>query len=231
MKRLLINGCSFAEYWKISQELIAHVNCDSLVNLGKAGTSFQRTCRSTVEWIAQNGPPEFVMIPITFAHRWELAINKDEDDIDGSWVPLQNSNFISDSYSIQESSIEEIKKLCDQYYKVIPTVKTYWDKIFTEIITLAGFLDQNHIRYLMWDMCNGFKMEHIRGYKGFQKIKIINQNKKVIDLWNFCGNSFMRDTMPEHQRAQTPEFAHHHRPAQLIHLEKKLMNYINEQQI
>jgi hypothetical protein len=229
MKRLLINGCSFAEYWQVSPEWITALGCDSLVNIGKGGTSFQRTCRSTVEWIAQNGLPHFVMIPITFAHRWELALNQNEDDIDGSWVPLQNSNLLAGSYKLQYP--EEFHKLCEQYYKIIPTVKTHWDKLFTEIITFAGFLEQQQIRYLMWDMCNGFDMKHIKGYKGFQKIKMINHNKKIIDIWNFCGNRFMRDTMPADIRIQTPEFAHHHEPAEYKHLETKLINYLTEHQL
>jgi hypothetical protein len=226
MKTLLINGCSFAKFWKVSEELVTYVNCDSLINLGKPGTSFQRTCRTTVEWIAQNGKPNFVMIPITFSHRWELAINKDDDELDGSWIPLQNSNFISDDYNIQDSSIAEVKKLSDQYYKVIPNIKTYWDKLFTDIIMFAGYLENQKIPYLMWDMCNGFDMGHIKGFKGFEKIKIINQNKRIINIWNFCGNRFMRDTMPEDLKAQTPEFAHHHGPTQLKRLEKYLMEYI-----
>ena len=228
MKKLLLNGCSFAQFWDLSEKFVQDLGCGNSVNLGKAGTSFQRTCRTTVEWIAQNGNPHFVLIPITFAHRWELALNKDEDDIDGSWVPLQNSNFISDKFNLQDTSVKEIQKLCDQYYKMIPTVKTYWDKLFTEIVMLSGFLDHLKIPYLMWDMCNGFDTKHIKGYKGFQKIELINNNKNVINLWEFCGNSFMRETMQEDEKASTPQFAHHHAPAQLRHLEEFILKYIKD---
>ena len=227
LKKLLFNGCSFVWSWQLSDKLIQYVGCDKVVNLGKSGTSFQRTVRSTIEWISQNGNPSFVMIPITYAHRWELALNMDEDEIDGSWLPLQNSNFLSDSYNLTDSSKKEIKKLCEQYYKVIPTVKTYWDKLFTEIIILAGFLDQNQIPYLMWDMCNGFNKQHIKGYKGFNKIKLIEENKRIIDLWEFCGNSFMWNTLPEDVKKDTPEFAHHHESEQHRQLEKYIIEYLN----
>ena len=230
MKTILLNGCSFAELWEPSDKFIGSLGCDDLINLGKSGTSFQRTCRSTVEWIAQNGNPDFVLIPITFAHRWELALNQDEDDIDGSWVPLQNSNFLSDDYKLQDSSIDDVKKLVDQYYKIIPTMKTYWDKMFTEIITFSAFLEKQKINYLMWDMCNGFDKEHLniylKPYKAFRKIDLISQNHRIIDIWSFCGNRYMRDTMQDDVKSKTPEFAHHHAPEQHRHLEDYIMEHL-----
>tara|TARA_X000000950_G_C13830398_1_gene625897 strand:+ start:660 stop:1352 length:693 start_codon:yes stop_codon:yes gene_type:complete len=226
MKTLLLNGCSFAKLWEVSDNFTNSLGCDTVINLGRYGTSFQRSCRSTIEWIAQNGAPEYVVIPITFAHRWELALNNNEDDIDGSWVPLQNSNFLSDSFVFQGSSVEEIKKLCDQYYKVIPTIKTHWDKLFTDLITFTAFLRQLQIPYLMFDMCNGFDKIHIDRHRAFEKIKFIEQDKRVIDIWKFCGNRFMRDTMVDEVKRKTPEFAHHHAPVQLRHLENYLIDYV-----
>jgi hypothetical protein len=227
VKTLLLNGCSFGECWTPTQDFIEALGCDTVVNLSKAGTSFQRTCRSTIEWISQNGKPNFVIIPITFAQRWELALNEDEDQIDGSWVPLQNSNFRSDDYKVQESSIDDVKKLVDQYYKIIPTIKTYWDKMFTDIILLSGFLEQQKIPYLMWDMCNGFDKVHIKGYKAFSKIQLIEENTRVIDIWKFCGNKHMRDTMEEDIKDKTDEFTHHHDAPQHRELEKYLVEYMN----
>ena len=67
---LLINGCSFARVWNVSENFKNKLNCTKIVNIGKDGTSFPRTLRSTVEWVAQNGNPEFAVILITYAHRW-----------------------------------------------------------------------------------------------------------------------------------------------------------------
>jgi len=228
MKTLLINGCSFGECWTPTKNFIADLGCDNLVNISKPGTSFQRTYRSTIEWIAQNESPAMVLIPITFSHRWELSLNQDEDMIDGSWIPLQTSNHISDQYNLQGVQIKDVKKLVDDYYKIIPTIKTYWDRMFTDIIMMAGFLDQQNIPYLMWDMCNGFDKNHIKSYKGFQKIDFIEKNKRIIDIWKFCGNKFMRDTMPSDLRHKTPEFAFHHAPEQYNELENYLIRYVNQ---
>jgi len=231
MNTLLLNGCSFGECWKPSDEFILALGMDKYVNISKSGTSFQRTVRSTIEWIAQNGNPGYVMIPITFSHRWELALNQQEDDIDGSWIPLQKSNFISEKYKLQDTSVDKVKKLVDLYYGIIPTIKTYWDKMFMEIITFSAFLEKQKIQYLMWDMANGFDKEHLniylKPYKGFHKIKLIEDNPRIIDIWTFCGNRYMRDTMPEDLRKKTPEFAYHHGPKQYKELEKYIMGYID----
>ena len=228
MSTLLINGCSFGECWTPSQQFIQALDCNQTVNLSKAGTSFQRTCRSTIEWVAQNGKPGMVLIPITFAHRWELALNQHEDQIDGSWVPLQNSNYLNDEYKLQDVSIKDLKRLVDDYYKIIPTIKTYWDKLFTEIIMMAGFLEQQHVPYLMWDMCNGFDKKHINGYAGFSKIDLIQKNNRIIDIWQFSGNRFMRSTMPKDVGKNIPEHAHHHETPQYRELEKYLIQYLHQ---
>ena len=78
---LLINGCSFAHFWNPSEDFVKYLQCKDVVNLGKPGTGFDRTVRTTIEWIATNGKPDFVLIPITLSTRWELSIAKTEKDI------------------------------------------------------------------------------------------------------------------------------------------------------
>ena len=226
MKTLLINGCSFGECWNPSKEFISSLGMNNHVNISKAGTSFQRTVRSTIEWIAQNNRPDYVLIPITFAHRWELALNFNEDNIDGSWIPLQNSNYLSADYNLQDINISDLKDLVDRYYSIIPSIKTHWDKLFTEIILLASYLDYNRIPYVMWDMCNNFEKIHINGYKGFEKVKLINSNHNIIDLWSFCGNRFMWSTMATEEKNKIDQYAYHHNHEQYLHLEKRILDHI-----
>lgn len=229
MKTLLLNGCSFGACWTPTDKFVNDLGCDETLNISKPATSFQRTCRSTIEWIAQNGNPHFVMVPITFSHRWELALSKDEDDIDGSWVPLQLSSYLSTEFNLQDSNIDDVKELVDQYYKVIPTIKTYWDKMFTEIIMLSAFLEKQKINYLMWDMCNDFDKEHLniyrQPYKGFHKINLIAQNPRIIDIWKFCGNKYMWSNLQDNKNI---DYNIHHAPEQYTHLEKYLLTCVKE---
>jgi len=224
---LLLNGCSFGECWTPTDNFFKSLGCGEVVNISKVATSFQRTCRSTVEWIAQNGNPSFVVIPITFAHRWELAISKTEDLIDGAWFPLQRKELIDAHKNALRSDVDvdKLKNMLDLYYGSIPTINTHWDKIFTEIIMLSSFLEQKNIKYLFFDMCNEFDKKHIKGYKGFNKVKLIESNKKIVDLFNFCGNRYMWNSIDDNDNVDVNT---HHAPEQYKHLENYLLTYINQ---
>jgi len=228
MKTILLNGCSFGECWNTTDSFIRSLGCDKVVNISKVATSFQRTCRSTIEWIAQNGNPEFVIIPITFCHRWELAITQEEDQLDGSWFPLQRKELIDEHKDklCLDVDVDKLKNMLDLYYGSIPTVKTYWDKMFTEIVMLSAFLENKRIRHLIFDMCNGFDKKHINGYKGFDKLKLIESNKNVLDLFNFCGNRYMWNSMDNNNGVESN--THHHAPEQYKHLENYLLGHINQ---
>lgn len=225
MKTLLLNGCSFGACWTPTHEFVTALGCDSTSNISKVATSFQRTCRSTIEWIAQNGKPNFVIIPITFCHRWELAISDKDDVIDGTWFPIQRKELL-DTVSEQISKHmdkDKLGQLIDLYYGSIPNVRTYWDKMFTEIIMLSAYLDLNKIRYVMFDMCNEFDRGHIKGNKGFGKIKLIEDNKNIIDIFNFCGNRHMWNNMPD---KGNHDFNIHHAPIQYKSLEKVITEHV-----
>jgi len=224
---LLLNGCSFGECWTPTDNFFKSLGCGEVVNISKVATSFQRTCRSTVEWIAQNGNPSFVVIPITFAHRWELAISKTEDLIDGAWFPLQRKELIDAHKNALRSDVDvdKLKNMLDLYYGSIPTINTHWDKIFTEIIMLSSFLEQKNIKYLFFDMCNEFDKKHIKGYKGFNKVKLIESNKNIVDLFNFCGNRYMWNSIDDNDNVDVNT---HHAPEQYKHLENYLLTYINQ---
>jgi hypothetical protein len=79
----------------------------------------------------------------------------------------------------------------------------------------------------MFDMCNEFDKRHIKGYKGFDKLKLIESNKKVIDIIKFCGNKFMWDSMKDEYKKDNPEWNIHHAPKQYVELEKYLLKYID----
>ena len=227
MNTLLINGCSFGECWNPSDQFVSDLGCDSVENISKQATSFQRTCRTTVEWIAQNGDPHFVIIPITFAHRWELAIAQNDDPLDGAWFPLQRKDLLNSTKHTLATEVdkEKLALMMDLYYGNIPTIKTYWDKVFTEVVLLSAFLKSRNIRHIMFDMCNNFDRKHIKGYKGFIKTTLIESNKNIIDLFSFCGNKYMWQNMPDNERT---DYNIHHAPEQYRTLETYLSHYLQQ---
>ncbi len=215
--RLLLNGCSFTQIWQPTEQFVSELGCDETINIAIEASSFQRTCRSTIEWIAQNGNPYCVVIPITYTHRWELAVGQEDHTIDGTWFPLQRRELLTTPNRKLDPTVDKDKlgDLLDLYYGCNPTIRTYWDKTFNEIIMLSSFLENRKIKYIMFDMCNDFKQEHINGFKGFKKLDLIKSNNNIIDLFSFCGNKHMWQSM-EHK---TQEFNLHHESKQYLELE------------
>lgn len=76
----------------------------------------------------------------------------------------------------------------------------------------------------MFDMCNNFDKKDIKGYQGFEKVKLIEQNKNIMDLWSFCANEYMFTAMKSN--ADIDRYGHHHAPEQYKQLEKHILNYI-----
>ena len=224
---LLINGCSFAERWTPSQKLLQTVGCDTFTNLGVRGTSFQRTVRSTIEWVSKYGKPNCVIIPITLASRWELAVGKTDKHIDGSWIGMQHPQYLNFDDIDKAIPVDKLTKLIELYYGVIPNVISSWDKLFTEIIALASFLDHNEIKYLMFDMCNNFERKHLQGIKGIEKIKLIEKNTNIINLFDFCGNKFMYEQLPSDEQRNIDAYMWHHHADEYLALEKYLIDYLN----
>jgi len=225
MPTLLINGCSFARCWNPSKKFVTALGCDGIVNLGKAGGSMSRVVRSTIEWTAQNGNPNFVIIPIPLSSRWELSISSVEDTVDGTWYPMQIKQHIDKNNISNLIDFNKLQKLTELYYGSIPDVRTYWDRCFIDIISLSCFLEQNKIDYLMFDMCNDFSMHHLVGYKGFEKINLIKKNKKIIDPFNFCGNLFMWQGIKKENEDEIDPLMHHHADKEYQQLEKYLLDY------
>jgi len=230
MSTLLINGCSFARRWNPSEEFLKSLSCDQVINLGNNGGSLQRVVRTTVECIAQNGPPDMVIIPIPLASRWELSIAINEDDIDGTWYPMQLKEYLDEKRISALVDFKKLQKLTDLYHGCIPDIRTYWDLCFTNLILLSAFLEQNKIEYLIFDMCNQFDKKHLKGYKGFEKIKLIEKNKKIIDLFKFCGNHYMWQSMNEENKKSIDPLMYHHYSNEYQKLENYLQNYLQLQQ-
>ena len=107
------------------------------------------------------------------------------------------------------------------------SVEQSWQKIFSQIITLASFLEANNLKYLMFDMCNNFEYRHIKGLDGFEKLKLINDNKNIINLFEFCGNKFMYDQLPTDEQKNIDAYLWQHHQDEYNALENYLIDYLN----
>lgn len=158
---LLLNGCSYGGAWKSFPG----------VNLSKNGGSIYRSIRTTMEWIAVNGKPSYVFIPITCVSRYEMSKISLDTSIEGAY---------------EAGDYDIIAKISDTCYRE-------WDYAFMNIILFSGWLEHQGIKHLMWDQCNNFDPVHITGFRAFEKLKWIENNARIIPLFEFCGNQYMYD--------------------------------------
>lgn len=220
---LLMNGCSYTANWKPSVEFVNALGCNKVKNIALYGGSFQRVCRSTVEYFTKNTKPGFVLIPITFSYRWELAVGNNNDDMEGNWLPMRTNNDLKQEQLAQDVSLEKLNSMVDNYYGCTPEDVSFLDKLFTEIILLSSFLENQKVPYLMFDMCNGFDKDHLKDFKGVDKLELIESNKNIVDLFTFCGNSYMWSQLTTAQQQKAHKTSHHHASLAYHALEKHII--------
>jgi hypothetical protein len=228
MSTLLINSGSDFEHWNPSQEFLQKLDCNNFVNIGRFGVSWQRILRSTLEWIAINGKPKMCILSIPYITRFELAISNDDTELDAGWLPIQNSNLVNlDNKLNSLVSEDKVKKLVDLYQGIMPDIRHEYETAFTNIILLASFFQTNNIKYLIFNGCNDLKKEHIKNLKGFEKYKMINNDKNIIDLFSFCASVFCFEKTKGKEKHTSNPYHYHPNDDDFKILENYFINYIN----
>jgi hypothetical protein len=184
------------------------------INLSLPGGSIARSIRTTIEWTVRNHKPQYVFIPLTFVSRFEISrIQEQNVPIEGSYIPAD--------YDL----VAQISDSC--YWS--------WDYAFMNIILFSAWLEQQGINYLIWDQCNLFDKMHIRGFNGIEKLKLIENNPRVIPLFNFCGNQYMyenggipRTVVDEQQEPSIKHYTDESYPVLKEYLTKYIKDVLNE---
>jgi hypothetical protein len=68
----------------------------------------------------------------------------------------------------------------------------YFDKLLTEIITFAGWLDSINMPYIMFNPCEHL-FAYCKDYYNADKLKWLKQNPNIIDVETFLANQWMHD--------------------------------------
>jgi len=203
---VLLNGCSYGCAWQSFPG----------VNLSMPGGSFYRSVRTTVEYAALYGAPDAVLVPITFIDRDEYASEIAQDKpIEGPYA--------------SSATVQELRQLNEAFNCLHDTNYGAWDRFFLQLVLFCAWLDQNNIKYLMWDSCNRFDRQHIQGYRAVEKLRYVEQNPGVIDLFRFCANQYMHEQGAQSRDPLSVRPEHrHYRDRDHGILHEKLRVYITE---
>lgn len=195
MSKLLLNGCSYAHCWHNVSDLSKQLGYTDTINIGLPGSSNSRIFRSTLEYLTANDDVDFVVIMLTFWSRFEAPWGKDAIPIEGKWVSYASNGITNqiDHSRVDKSNVE--LKMLDQY--ITDRFKfdlgfEYFDKLATELITFAGWLDSIDMPYVIFNPCEHL-WSYSNSYYNTDKLKWLKNNPQVIDIENWLANQWMYD--------------------------------------
>ena len=204
-KRLVVSGCSYGTvYSDISIELKKLFNVDEIINLSNLGGSPDRQMRVVIEWIAQNGNPDMVIMPVSYAYRFDLPIAEKLD-------PLHNKHYRCVWHMDLDKNFGTAKPIDEKYRSTLQTyLKTgamiheneypAHDNLFTRLLTFQAYLELNKINHLIFDTGNYYSATLTEDQPGMQKKSLVEKCKGIYKFFNFCSNVWMYEQLSDKEK-------------------------------
>ena len=204
-KRLVVSGCSYGSvYSDISVELKKLFNVDEIINLSNLGGSPDRQMRVVIEWIAQNGNPDMVIMPVSYAYRFDLPIAEKLD-------PLHNKHYRCVWHMDLDKNFGTAKPIDDKYRSTLQTyLKTgamiheneypAHDNLFTRLLTFQAYLELNKINHLIFDTGNYYSATLKENQPGMQKKSLVEKCKGIYKFFTFCSNVWMYEQLSDKEK-------------------------------
>lgn len=204
-KRLVVSGCSYGSvYSDISVELKKLFNVDEIINLSNLGGSPDRQMRVVIEWIAQNGNPDMVIMPVSYAYRFDLPIAEKLD-------PLHNKHYRCVWHMDLDKNFGTAKPIDEKYRSTLQTyLKTgamiheneypAHDNLFTRLLTFQAYLELNKINHLIFDTGNYYSATLKENQPGMQKKSLVEKCKGIYKFFTFCSNVWMYEQLSDKEK-------------------------------
>lgn len=214
MRTLLISGDSYAlVYSEIVEELKTLFSVDEVINLSSAGTSPDRQIRVVIEWIAQNGNPDMVMMPVSHYNRFDLPIAGDFNNLHNlhhkaHWTVDWIDTAVENKTINDIVDIDTLKTFIKTGAIVNQIEHTVHDYLFVKLLTFQAYLQQNKIRHLIFDTGNYYEKlwmnylsiddENNSGYQpGMKKRDLIERCAGIYKFLSFCSNVWMYEQIAD----------------------------------
>jgi hypothetical protein len=200
-KILLISGCSYGiVYSEIAEELKNLFEVDEVVNISQRKASPERQIRGVIEWIAQHGKPDMLIMPVSHYNRFDLPIAKSHDPLHSVHYPMTWHSKDHDREKIADSIDLDTLKTYLKAGLMIDQLPAVHDTLFTRLITFQAYLQFNNIRHLIFDTGNAYKTNHILGLRdnqskdylpGLSKTNLVLKCPGIYNFFSFCSNIWM----------------------------------------
>ena len=205
-KKLLISGCSYGiVYSQIQDDLKKIFNVNEVVNISQQGGSVDRSIRVAIEWIAQNGKPDMLILPVSHYNRFDLPIAERMDPLHNlhfrsAWHMDLSKNYGSNTPIDPKFDRDTLQTFLKTGTLVHQNDYPAHDYLFVKLITFQSFLVQNKIRHLIFDTGNYYeKLWNVR-QPGMQKRKLVENCKGIYKLFSFCSNVWMYNQLTDKEK-------------------------------
>jgi len=233
MKTVLISGCSYGLIFNdvsMQEHIKKELKVEKIINLSYAGSSVERQIKTVIEWLSNNPFPDLIIMPLTHIERYDESVSKIFDPA----VAYDESLCVSmDPFTDNQAMNKQLKSRIDlQTINSLLKNKTLiynhtsaFNKFISHIITFSGWLQNKKIRHLLFNMSNQFdKTKFLK----INKQIFLQENKNIIDIFSFCGNKFMYDSLNKEEQInekinELGQYAHHYG----VESNKLLINHLN----
>ena len=205
-KKLLISGCSYGVvYSEIQDDLKKIFNVDEVVNLSQNGGSPDRAIRVAIEWIAQNGKPTMLILPVSHYNRFDLPIAERMDPLHNlhfrsAWHMNLDKNYGSETPIDPKFDKDTLQRFLKTGVLVHQNDYPAHDYLFVKLITFQSFLQLNKIRHLIFDTGNYYEKLWNTQQPGMKKRKMIENCKGIYKLFSFCSNVWMYNQLTDKEK-------------------------------
>lgn len=205
-KKLLISGCSYGVvYSDIEAQLKTLFDVDHVVNISQNGASPDRQMRGVIEWIAQHGKPDMIILPVSYAHRFDLPIGQKVDPYHNkhyrmTWQMILGKKYGSSNPIDPRFPQDMVQTFLKTGTMIHENGYLAHDDLWTRLIMFQAYLEHNGIRHLIFDTGNYYEKVWTQKHSAMEKRKLVEQCKGIYKFFTFCSNVWMYNTMTDQEK-------------------------------
>ena len=178
---------------------------DEIFNISNQGGSPDRQIRSTIEWIAQNGKPDMVIMPVSYAYRFDLPIAEKMDPIHNKHYRCVWHMDLDKNYGTRKPIDPKMDRdILQTHLKTGAVVHENeypaHDNLFTKLLTFQAYLEHNKIRHLIFDTGNYYSNTLKEHQPGMQKKALVENCKGIYKFFTFCSNVWMYEQLTDQEK-------------------------------
>jgi hypothetical protein len=233
VKRLVVNGCSYAEWYARGNghvDLANQLGIDTAKSLALPSSCNTRILRTSLKDSYATAIPTLYVIGLTFLGRSELPIRPPTDDFEGRWLSITNYPAPTAQYDLGWNS-ELVEKFIDlrlkyQLYSILDRLE---DLMYLISSTINDLKSRGH-QVLIFKQADDVYESMLDD----PRVDLLKKSINIVDGLRWCANEWQYDRGVEWNPIDSKISLRNHRhpvAGQYQILNKFLIDYISTNQL